>query len=105
MVQRATFWSPVNFAVRRGVPGTVTDVGKGIALEKDQQELGTCAGVRDVLYLYSCGELDANDRILVDHHLAACPNCQKALREHAVLSRALPKAFLDREPFYFAKNV
>jgi anti-sigma factor RsiW len=63
-----------------------------------------CADVRDLLYLFTCDELDAEERRDVEAHLTGCPACTKAFEEHEFLKRALPSGFVDRKLFYYSKD-
>lgn len=54
-----------------------------------------CRDVTEHLYLFVCDELDDSASRSVTHHLAACPDCRKALAETVklagILGASLPK--------------
>ena len=64
----------------------------------------SCEEVRDLLYLYSCGELSPEEHEAVSLHLLTCAGCRVALEEHGVLKRALPSGFVDRKLFYYSRD-
>lgn len=64
----------------------------------------SCEEVRDLLYLYLCDELEAEEKAAVESHLEGCEECRKALSEHQVLRGALPSGFINRKLFYYSKN-
>lgn len=70
----------------------------------DTQPEPRCDDVLDLLYLYVCDELEAEELEVVEAHIKACPSCAEALREHQVLQRALPSGFIDRKLFYYSAN-
>ena len=51
------------------------------------------------------GDLDVEDRLLLEHHVAACPSCRQALEElrHTIsllnrLPKPKPRSFVRRNP-------
>ena len=63
-----------------------------------------CRGIRDLLYLYSCNELESDEHDLVTAHLTNCEECRSALAEHDVLKQSLPSGLVDRKLFYYSEN-
>ena len=61
-----------------------------------------CAEVRDLLYLYVCEELSADEAIEIRQHLDVCADCNIALTEHKVLNQVLPGGFSKRTLYYYS---
>jgi hypothetical protein len=57
-----------------------------------------CEQVREWLEAYGLGALDADERIRVEHHLAACPACQRLAQEYVATANLLPQALAALAP-------
>lgn len=70
----------------------------------DESPSWDCEDVRDLLYLYSCNELEPDEREQMDAHLADCAECRQALEEHRKLSVGLGGLFRNRNLYYYSVN-
>ena len=73
-------------------------------ISKDSESNWACEDVRDLLYLYVCGELDPEEEASIKQHLESCEECTAALHEHEILQKKLPSGFVDRKLFYYSQN-
>lgn len=57
-----------------------------------------CDQVKELLEEYVLDTLDADERLLVEHHLATCPDCQMRGAELAEIAHTLPQAVAAAAP-------
>ena len=73
------------------------------AKAKDGEGKLTCEDTRDLLYLFTCNELEDDEAKQVADHLAGCPDCRKALAEHVKVSGSLKRSMPEIELRYYSK--